>query len=134
MSRTRDRAGCVWDRSKWLSKADAAVYIHRSVQKLDEYIKRGEIFASSGDRRTGPTRSRIVYIHIDDLDAFMRSHPYVPEAEGPRAPVEAGEPRMMALTPCPPSDPETIRAAIQAADKAYERTRRREERKKKGEL
>lgn len=71
------RNDVAWHRSKWLSKSAAALYIHRDVRELQRLIDEGTIPASaaSGARR-GRNLTPVVYIHIDDLDAYMRSIPY----------------------------------------------------------
>lgn len=77
MSNQSDEA--TWLESKWLSKCAAAKYIHRSPAALQKMLDAGIIPAVQAPfSRGGKT---VVYVSIDDLDAYMRSNPYVPERE-----------------------------------------------------
>lgn len=71
-----------WNTSKWLPRYLAAKYLHLSDAELQELIDRREIPASVLEgRQKGPNRSAPVYLHIDDLDTWMRKHPYRPRSE-----------------------------------------------------
>lgn len=71
------RNDVVWSRSRWLSKSGAALYIHKDARELQRLIDDGTIPASAASSaRRGRNRTPVVYIHIDDLDAYMRSIPY----------------------------------------------------------
>lgn len=65
-----------WSNSKWLSKTAAAKYIHRSPAALQQLLDSGVIPASQAPFERGG--APVVYISIDDLDAYMRSTPYMP--------------------------------------------------------
>lgn len=73
MSATKVEA---WASSKWLSKSAAAKYIHVTDAAIRDLIDSGTIPAVMGGFRRGGAET--VYIHVDDLDAYMRSRPYVP--------------------------------------------------------
>lgn len=71
-----------WSNSKWLSKNAAAKYIHRSPTALQALLDSGAIPASQAPFERGG--SKVIYISIDDLDAYMRSTPYKPSRAAAR--------------------------------------------------
>lgn len=69
-----------WNTSKWLPRYLAAKYLHLSDDELQSLIDAGEIPACELlQRRKGPKGSHPLYLHVDDLDAWMRKHPYAPK-------------------------------------------------------
>ncbi len=68
-----------WTQSKWISKSNAARYIHVTDAEIDRLLKEGQIPASvsSTNRKGG---SPVVYVNVDDLDTYMRQSPYSPNA------------------------------------------------------
>lgn len=70
----------------WLSKSAAAKYIHVRESELQRLLDTQVIRASESTATRGPKRTPVVYIHIDELDAYMRARPYVPDCE------DVGEP------------------------------------------
>lgn len=115
-----------WSSSKWLVRADAARYIHRSKEALQQLIDAGEIPAVVGDTRCA--RGTVLYVHIDDLDRYMRSHPYEPEIVAPASSCPKGERRYYELASAPNDRPIPPYAAI--AREAVARTMEREEAKR----
>lgn len=105
-------ANVAWSRSKWLSKSDAALYIHKDPRQLQKLLDSGEIPASaaSGARR-GRNQTPVVYIHIDDLDAYMRSVPY--EGSNSASPILATQKK--------PNGPRTQREIHSDGSMTYER-------------
>lgn len=75
-----------WNTSKWLPRYLAAKYLHVTDAELQGLIDAGEIPASELTlKKKGPKGSHPVYVHMDDLDAWMRSHPYRPSPAPVRA-------------------------------------------------
>lgn len=68
----------VWTTSKWLSRNEAARYIHVHNSVLNELIESGEIPASVG-HGARCKNGDVIRINVDDLDRFMYAHPYVPK-------------------------------------------------------
>lgn len=67
-----------WAQSKWISKSNAAKYIHVSDKEMERLLSEGQIPASvSANRAAG---REVVYVNIEDLDAYMRQSPYSPKA------------------------------------------------------
>lgn len=86
-----------WSNSKWLSKTAAAKYIHRSPAALQQLLDSGAIPASQAPFERGG--APVVYISIDDLDAYMRSTPYMPAlTSAPRSASNIGLPEPCART------------------------------------
>ncbi len=68
-----------WAQSKWISKSNAAKYIHVTDAEIERLLREGEIPASvSRTNRKGG--SAVVYVNVDDLDTYMRQSPYSPKA------------------------------------------------------
>lgn len=92
-----------WSDSKWLSKTAAAKYIHRSPAVLQQLLDSGVIPASQAPFERGG--APVVYISIDDLDAYMRSTPYMPaiaNASRPVTTIEIPEPCARTRKEIPP--------------------------------
>lgn len=68
-------AGEPWKRSKWITKTDAAYYIHQDVEDVQRLIDDGILQASPAkSRRAGRGQSRrVLYLNVDDLDDYMRA-------------------------------------------------------------
>lgn len=124
--------------SPWISKSDAAVYIHRDPSYVDQLIVDGVLTPCPSDARRGRNGSRAVYVNTAELDEYMYSRRISP-AEYARefAPAlldAAGRKRVSkrpregaAMTP--EEAREAARAAVKHA-KAREMARR-EERKRR---
>lgn len=63
-----------WANSMWISKSDAAKYIHVTDAEMNRILRHGEIPASVARFSRGG--SKVVYVHIKDLDEYMRQSPY----------------------------------------------------------
>lgn len=70
----------VWTTSKWLSRNEAARYIHVHNSVITELIESGELPASVG-HGSKCAKGEVLRINIDDLDAYMYAHLYTPAEE-----------------------------------------------------
>lgn len=59
--------------SPWISKSDAAVYIHRDPSYVDQLIVDGVLTPCPSDARRGRNGSRAVYVNTAELDEYMYS-------------------------------------------------------------
>lgn len=123
-----------WVYSKWLTKTEAAKYIHRPLDVMTYLLESGEIPASVGDGKRGRYASAVVYVHMDDLDAFMRAHPYEPgtssaPARRPGKPIEKDW-RGIALSGKPITDLKRLEELSAKADEAIARGKARQAKKK----
>lgn len=135
-----------WKRSKWITKTDAAYYIHQDVGDVQRLIDDGVLQASPAkSRRAGRGQSsRVLYLNIDDLDAYMRARAdeYHAEmslaAEGPGVDVAAIRAKPAPKRPSfPPNgdEPRTYPPIMIMAREAVERSeRRRAAREKRKEV
>lgn len=120
-----------WLTSPWITKSEAAKYIHVSDEEMTALLDSRQIFSSESNRVRGPKRSKVLYVHIADLDAYMRSRPHL-AGEGPAHQQPPAEPRAAKPRRAPSSeqvcDPERLMQVGLTAARAAERARKRSER------
>ena len=128
-----EAAAVVWSKSKWISKSAAAKYIHVTDARLQELIDARIIFASKSPTNTkGRNRTPVVYCSIDDLDAYMRANPYIPDDGIPTDVPPLDRDGGYVLPPASAgheSDPEHLREIGAIAYRAGQRARARAARK-----
>lgn len=125
-----------WETSPWISKAAAAKYIHCTDAELNRLIDEGVIFASRSSRRRGVKGTYVAYLHVDDLDAYMRGRPYRPEGQKRQASVSVPtelrrrDVGLYELSGSPIGDSERLQEIGRKAAEAARRSREREERRR----
>ena len=81
-SNKKERKKFTYVRPTYFSPADVAVILQVSLQTVRRWIKEGKLPAI----KIGGEDSRIIRIHRDDLEAFIRNEPYKREPRRKSAP------------------------------------------------